>query len=66
MHRQLQKLVNRLRLSGTINIDAEHFLKHHGFPKTAKHSQDVAFKSRELAEQFNANADKAEDCRLAT
>lgn len=40
--------------------DVSYFLTHHGFPKTATHSQNVAQKARELAYQFNADADKAE------
>ena len=55
--RQLQADVN---FSGHIAVDVPNFLCHHGYPKTAKHSRDVALKSRELAKQFNADEDKAE------
>ena len=57
--------LNRLKNSGlsfkkNISDDVPEFLNHYGFPKTAKHSQDVALKSRELAQQFDADGDKAE------
>ena len=55
--RQLQKDVN---FSGQIAKDVPDFLCHHGFPKTAEHSRDVALKARELANQFNADGNKAE------
>ncbi len=60
MNPLLQQLQKGINFSGQIAVDVPHFLRHHGFPKTAKHSGDVALKSRELASRFNANADKAE------
>lgn len=43
-----------------ISKDVNSFLKESGFPKTAKHSRDVALKSRELAMRFDVNPDTAE------
>lgn len=56
----IQQLQNVMLFIGDISTDVPNFLTQCGFPKTAKHSQDVAFKSRELAEQFNVDVDKAE------
>ncbi len=57
----INKLTKDLRpFSNNIAEYVPYFLNHHGFPKTAIHSQNVALKARELAEQFGADADKAE------
>lgn len=58
---RLQNLIEDiLPLSNTMAEDVPRFFEHHGFPKTTIHSRNVALKSRELAEQFGADADKAE------
>ncbi|GAB5490513.1 MAG: bis(5'-nucleosyl)-tetraphosphatase (symmetrical) YqeK [Phototrophicaceae bacterium] len=62
---QASKRLNNLQqnlapFSGNLAEDVPNFLIHHGFPKTAEHSRNVALKARELAEQFGVDADKAE------
>lgn len=56
----LDKLTKDLRPFTNIAEHVPYFLNHHGFPKTAKHSSEVALKAHELAIQFNADTDKAE------
>lgn len=61
----MSEALNRLKNSGlsfnnSVSEDVPKFLTHHGFPKTAQHSRDVAMKARELAQQFGADTDKAE------
>lgn len=60
MHQSLQKLTDGIIFTGNIPEDALTFFNHHGFPKTAEHSQAVAEKSRELAIRFDANPEQAE------
>lgn len=60
MNLMTQQLQKDILFSGQIAMDVPKFLRHHGFPKTAQHSADVALKARELAAQFQANVDKAE------
>lgn len=60
MHKKLLSLQSNLIPSGKISEDVPKFLIHHGFPKTANHSRDVALKARELATRFNAAVDEAE------
>ncbi len=60
MHTRLEALVQNMTLSGHIAHDVPAFLTHHGQPKTAKHSCDVAQKAHELALQFGIDAKQAE------
>ena len=60
MNLMTQQLQKEITFSGRIAEDVPQFLRHHGYPKTAKHIGDVALKSRELASRFNADCDSAE------
>lgn len=59
MYQRLSALILGIDLTGDIEIDAPNFLNHHGFPKTAQHSRDVAKEAYRLAERFNADSEKA-------
>lgn len=55
MHQHLVKLQQGISFTGDVPTDAPAFLREHGFPKTALHSQAVAHKALELAKRFDAN-----------
>ena len=61
MHELLRKISNDIKLLGSLQDDVANFFTHYGFPKTYRHSYSVALKARELASQFNADTDKAEN-----
>lgn len=46
--------------TGDLAHDVPHFLRAHGFPKTADHSADVAATSRQIATRFGLDAAQAE------
>ena len=60
MHHELRPLVDGLNLTGNIAGDAVLFLLHHGCPRTAQHSAEVAAVASNIAERFNLTPDKAE------
>jgi predicted HD superfamily hydrolase involved in NAD metabolism len=59
MHELLARLVEGVRLTGNVRLDASTFLAHHGFPQTVDHSVRVAVEAERLAVRFG------EDGRLA-
>ena len=56
----LAQLANGLIFSGNIGRDVMTFLKHHGCPKTADHSAQVAAEAKRLARRFGENEAQAE------
>ena len=60
MHLLLAELAANTTRTGTLLHDVTNFLVHHGCPRTAAHSLEVADAARHLAARYGTDADAAE------
>jgi predicted HD superfamily hydrolase involved in NAD metabolism len=60
LHESLRHLAAGVILTGNLSADVPAFLHHHGCPKTAVHSADVAAAARRVALATGADPDQAE------